>query len=182
MAELATIARPYAEAAFKALTERGADSAARAQMADALESLAQVASHPDMRALADNPKVGAEQLQSLFRDAARLAPGSESEQLLRLLIDNGRLAALPEIARQFRTLALAADGVAEATISSAYPLEGAALAELLALLEKKFARKLQAQVRIDPSLIAGVRVQVGDEVLDTSVKARLEQMRNALLA
>ena len=61
-------------------------------------------------------------------------------------------------------------------------IEGAALADVSALLEKRFGRKLNAKVQIVPELIGGIRVVVGDEVLDTSVQSRLEQMKTALLA
>jgi F-type H+-transporting ATPase subunit delta len=67
-------------------------------------------------------------------------------------------------------------------IHSAFPIEGAALADVVASLEKRFGRKLNPRVNVDPELIGGVRVVVGDEVLDTSVKARLEQMKVALTA
>ena len=74
------------------------------------------------------------------------------------------------------------EGAADVEITSAFPLEGAPLTELVATLERKFGKKLQAHVSVDPSLIGGVRVQIGDEVLDTSVRARLTQMQSALTA
>ena len=98
------------------------------------------------------------------------------------MIENGRLSVLPEIASQFRALKNALGGVSDAVVYSAFPIEGAALTDLAVLLEKRFGRKLNATVRIDASLIGGVRVVVGDQVLDTSVKARLEQMKVALTA
>ena len=75
-----------------------------------------------------------------------------------------------------------AAGVSDATIYSAFAIEPAQLAEVVATLEKRFERKLNARVVIEPELIGGIRVVVGDEVLDTSVRARLEQMRVALTA
>jgi F-type H+-transporting ATPase subunit delta len=99
-----------------------------------------------------------------------------------VIVENGRLNALPEIAAQFQTLKNSAQGVNDAVIYSAFPIDGAALADLVALLEKRFARKLNSTVQIDESLIGGVRVVVGDEVLDTSVRARLDQMKAALVA
>ncbi|NBP08827.1 MAG: ATP synthase F1 subunit delta, partial [Gammaproteobacteria bacterium] len=72
--------------------------------------------------------------------------------------------------------------VAEAVVDSAYPLDAAQLAELTEVLEKRFGRKLKLDVRVDPTLIGGVRATVGDEVLDTSVRARLERMKTALIA
>jgi F-type H+-transporting ATPase subunit delta len=98
------------------------------------------------------------------------------------LIDNKRLPALPEIAAQFRSLKNAGAGVSDAQIFSAFALDGQALSDTVAVLEQRFARKLSAKVTVDPELIGGIRVVVGDEVLDTSVKARLEQMKTALLA
>ena len=67
-------------------------------------------------------------------------------------------------------------------VHSAFPIDAAALADVGRALEKRFGRKLNLTVHEDPSLIGGIRVVVGDEVLDTSVKARLEQMKAALTA
>ena len=89
---------------------------------------------------------------------------------------------MPEIARQFRLLASARSGSSEAIVYSAFPMDADALGKVSAALEKRFGRKLQLSVREDASLIGGVRVVVGDEVLDTSVRARLEQMKVALAA
>ena len=98
------------------------------------------------------------------------------------LLENGRFTALPEIAKQFRVLASAQSGTSDAVVYSAFPIEASALGTVAATLEKRFGRKLQVTVQQDPSLIGGIRVVVGDEVLDTSVKARLEQMKVALAA
>ena len=100
--------------------------------------------------------------------------------LLSTVIDNGRLAVLPEIATQFRSLVNDRGGVAEAEVVSAFPLDAGQQASLAKVLEKRFGRQLKVSVTVDASLIGGVRVTVGDEVLDTSVVARLEQMRAAL--
>ena len=101
---------------------------------------------------------------------------------LRTVLDNGRLAALPLMAEQFQSLVQARQGVSEARIVSAFPVSDSQVADILGPLEKRFGRKLTAKVDVDPELIGGVRVVVGDEVLDTSVKARLERMKSALLA
>jgi F-type H+-transporting ATPase subunit delta len=101
---------------------------------------------------------------------------------LRTVLDNGRLAALPLMAEQFQTLVHARQGVSEAIVYSAFPIDAAQLADIQGSLEKRFGGKLQLSVQVDPTLIGGVRVVVGDEVLDTSVKARLERMKTALLA
>ena len=67
-------------------------------------------------------------------------------------------------------------------VGSAFPIDAGALADLKATLEKRFGRKLNLSVEVQPELIGGIRVVVGDEVLDTSVRARLEQMKVALTA
>ena len=177
MAELATIARPYAEALFKAVS--AADAAA---VADQVNELAAIAANPQLREFSDNPKTQDNQVFDLFAGVAKGFLGDGAKNLLRLLIENGRLSALPEIAAQYQALVNARSGVSDALVYSAFPIEGPALAELTQTLEKRFARKLNTQVRLEPSLIGGVRVVVGDEVFDTSVKARLEQMKVALTA
>ncbi len=178
MAELATIARPYAEALFKAIGSNDA-----AAVAEQVTAIAAVASHPRLREFADDPKVRAEQVFEVIVSLVK-EPwlGDGAKNLLRAVIDNGRLAAMDEIAAQFRALVNARGGVSDATIHSAYPIEPAQLAEVVAALEKRFGRKLNPRVELDPSLIGGIRVVVGDEVLDTSVKARLEHMKVALTA
>ncbi len=176
MAELATIARPYAEALYKAAG--GGASALKAPLA----ALAAVAADAGLRSFADNPKASAQQVFDLVTGVAGGNLDPKLANLLRAVIDNGRLAALPEISAQFAALANADSGVADATVYSAFPIDGAQLAEVKAALEKRFGRKLNTTVEVDPALIGGIRVVVGDEVLDTSVKARLEQMKAALVA
>lgn len=178
MAELATIARPYAEALFEAA---GTDVA---QLAAPMAALAAVCASPALRQFADNPKAQPAQVYDVIvgTGVAGASLDPRLANLLRVVIDNGRLAALPEIAAQYRALANAASGVADALVESAFPIDPAQLAEVVAALEKRFGRKLNPSVRLKPELIGGVRVTVGDEVLDTSVKARLEQMKVALTA
>jgi len=179
MAELATIARPYAEALYKAA---GADLSGWAGQIDAL---AAVATQPELRQFADNPKVSSTQVFDVVAGvvaAKQLQLSSGVQNFLRTVIDNGRLAALPEIAAQFHVLANASSGVADATIFSAFAIEPAQLGDVVASLEQRFKCKLSASVVLDPELIGGIRVVVGDEVLDTSVKARLERMKVALSA
>jgi F-type H+-transporting ATPase subunit delta len=105
-----------------------------------------------------------------------------AKNFLRTVIDNGRLSAVPEIAEQFTVLMNAQGGSSDAVVYSAFAIDSAALADLAVTLEKRFARKLNVSVQLQPDLIGGIRVVVGDEVLDSSVKARLEQMKVALTA
>ncbi|CAD5370177.1 ATP synthase subunit delta [Rubrivivax sp. A210] len=177
MAELATLARPYAEALFKSVSITDAQSTVT-QLSEA----AQVAADEALRSFADNPRVSVDQVFGIVSTATKTQLGERVKNLLRVVIENGRLAALPEISAQFQHLVNARSGSSDATIYSAFAIEGDALAEVVAMLEKRFDRKLKARVEIVPELIGGIRVVVGDEVLDTSVKARLEQMKVALTA
>jgi F-type H+-transporting ATPase subunit delta len=178
MAELATIARPYAEALFKT-TASAADAQA---LVAPMQALAAVAGNDELRRFADNPKVDTAQVVDLIAGVARTTLDAKLGNLLRLVIANGRLEALPEISEQFAALVKAQSGTSDAVIHSAFPIDDRQLAAVVATLEKRFARRLSPSVTIDPSLIGGIRVVVGDEVLDTSIRARLEKMKVALTA
>ena len=177
MAEIATIARPYAEALLKA---GGAGDLSA--LAGQVQALADIAADPQMRQFADNPKVNPEQIFEVIVSVAQGPLGEAAKNLLHTVIANGRLTALPQIAAQFHTLVSARSGVSDALIESAFEIDGAQLKSVVEMLEKRFARKLNPSVAIRPDLIGGIRVTVGDEVLDTSVAARLEQMKAALAA
>jgi F-type H+-transporting ATPase subunit delta len=176
MAELATIARPYAEALFKATSK---DLNGAAVWVDALSAVAQNA---QLQQFADSPKASTNQVFDLIAGVAKVDLPDAAKNFLRTVIENGRLSALPEMATQFRALKNAQSGSSDAVVHSAFPIDGAALADLAVTLEKQFKRKLNLSVVLQPELIGGIRVVVGDEVLDTSVKARLEQMKVALTA
>jgi F-type H+-transporting ATPase subunit delta len=175
MAELATIARPYAEALF-----RVAKSGNLTAWSDLVSEMAAVASHPDVKAFAGNPKHSDQQVVETFLSLLKSNVNPEAKNFVGMLVENGRLTLLPEIGTQFQALKNAAEGAADAEITSAFELTDAQVNDLVATLEKKFGRKLKPSVTVDNSLIGGVRVTVGDEVLDTSVRAKLQQMHTAL--
>ncbi|ANX03805.1 F0F1 ATP synthase subunit delta [Immundisolibacter cernigliae] len=177
MAELATIARPYAEALFRA-----ADPAEAPSLVGPLQQLAQIASEPRLREFADNPKVSAGQVSELILGVLPAPLPAALQNLLQVVLENGRLGALGEIASQYQELVDARAGVSQAIVYSAFEISAAQLADITAALARRFGRRLDTRVVIEPELIGGVRVVVGDEVLDTSVRARLEQMRTALAA
>jgi F-type H+-transporting ATPase subunit delta len=167
MAELATVARPYAEALF-----RVAQAGNLAQWSDLVSELAQIGSHEEVLAYARNPKVLDSDVIAAIKALLKSPLNAEANNFLSMLIENGRIALLKN----------AAEGAADAEITSAFDMSEAQVAELIKTLEKKFSRKLKPVVTVDPSLIGGVRVVVGDEVLDTSVNAKLQQLRSALVA
>ena len=174
MAELATIARPYADALYKASLS---DLSTTAVWVDQLK---EIASNTQLQQFADNPNVSIDQVFDVISNVAKPALSEMAKNFLRTVIENGRLSALPEIAQQFRVLKNAQGGLSDAVVYSAFAIDNIALAELVVTLEKRFGRKLNVSVELQPELIGGIRVVVGDEVLDSSVKARLEQMKVAL--
>jgi F-type H+-transporting ATPase subunit delta len=176
MAELATVARPYAEALF-----RVAQAGNLAQWSDLVSELAQVGGHADVLAYARNPKISESEVAATVQSLLKSPLNAEAKNFLDMLIANGRIELLPEIGAQFHDLKNSAEGAADAEITSAFDMSAVQVSELIATLEKKFSRKLNPSVTVDPSLIGGVRVVVGDEVLDTSVRAKLQQMRVALV-
>jgi F-type H+-transporting ATPase subunit delta len=176
MAELATVARPYAEAIFDVASGAGA----RPRWSELLAGMAAVATSPDLQAVLEDPRLTQAQRIDLFISCLRTQPEGPERNVVAVLAENGRLGLLPEIARQFEQLRAERDGVADADIESAFALPEAELAKLVATLERRFKRRIRPSVRVDASLIGGVRVAVGDEVIDASVRGKLDAMRTAL--
>ncbi|CAN5289361.1 F0F1 ATP synthase subunit delta [soil metagenome] len=177
MAEISTVARPYAEALF-----RVAKNGNLTEWSGIVAELAAVAANRDMQIVMADPKLSDAQIIGVLTGVIKTKLPVEATNFLQLLQENGKLSALPEIANQFSALKNALEGMADAQIVSAYPMSDAQVAELVSALEKKFKLKIKPVVTVDQSLIGGVRVVVGDQVLDTSVRAKLEQMANALAA
>ncbi len=176
MAENVTLARPYAEAAFRiAQDARQLDG-----WQQALERMAAVAADAEMRALIDNPKVDVATVVRVFTEVAGKDLTAEQKNFVQLLADNDRLTVLAEIRNLFADLKNGVEGVQEAQIVSAFPIDAAAQANLVAGLEKRFHCRIQATVSVDPELIGGVRIAVGDQVIDASVRGKLAQMATAL--
>jgi F-type H+-transporting ATPase subunit delta len=177
MAELATIARPYAEAVF-----RVAQPAKLNAWAEILSEMAQVAAVPAFREIAGDPRLARAQVADIFLSSIKTSIDDEARNFVSMLVENGRLSLLQEIEHQFRELKNAFESTADAQIVSAFAMTDEQMRDLVAALEKKFGRKLNASVSVDASLIGGVRVTVGDEVLDSSVSARLAHMQTVLAA
>jgi F-type H+-transporting ATPase subunit delta len=176
MAENVTIARPYADAAFK--LARGAD--ALGPWAEALERLAAIATDPAMRQCIGDPKLTNDQLHGLFVEVAGTSLSQDQQNFVRILVENERLQVLSEICELFVELKNEHEGVKEAHITSAFAIDAKTLARLKAELETRFNAKLDVQVHLDPELIGGVRIAVGDEVIDASVRGKLANMAAAL--
>ncbi|MDD2663331.1 MAG: F0F1 ATP synthase subunit delta [Dechloromonas sp.] len=175
MAESVTIARPYAEAAYRVAKETGAQGAWSLR----LQKLALIAQDGDMASVMSNPQLSAEQVANLI---VSLCEDNDPvlANFVRTLAENRRLALLPEISRLFDLAKSQEEGVKEAVVHSAFPIDDTQVAALLQQLEPRFGTRLTARVEVDPSLIGGVRVAVGDQVLDASVRGKLDAMAVAL--
>ena len=172
MAELATIARPYAEAVFRLAKEGNALRA----WSEKLAFIAAVYQDAQMQAAIGNPKVTANDVERLLLAISGDRIDDAARNLIQLLVRNRRLAMLAQIREQFERLKLEDEGKLDANISSAYPLDDMQRSQVIGLLSSRFKRKINATVTIDPELIGGIKVEVGDKVWDASVRGRLQAM------
>jgi F-type H+-transporting ATPase subunit delta len=176
MAEIATVARPYAEAAFKAALEKS-------QLGPASESIALVAAiaaDEQMRSALMNPRVSAQQKKDLFYAVAGDRIDPTVKNLVSVLVDGHREVLIGSIAEQFEELKREHERVLQARITSAQPLSESQRAEIVSSLERRYGKKIEAQLDVDPQLLGGARVQVGDQVINASVRDALAQMAAAL--
>ncbi|MGQ0577539.1 MAG: F0F1 ATP synthase subunit delta [Betaproteobacteria bacterium] len=172
MAELATVARPYAEALFRLAKEGNALAA----WAEKLAFIGMVYQDPQMQAAIGNPKVTANDVERLMLAICGERIDGAARNMIQLLVRNRRLAVLSQIREQFEKLKLEDEGMLDAKISSAYPLDSAQRNQVVILLSSRFKRKINAAVTVDPELIGGIKVEVGDKVWDASVRGRLQAM------
>ncbi len=176
MAELATVARPYAEAIFE-LADKANNLAG---WSATLESLARAAENADVKALIGNPKVSLQQLIDVMAAAVQGGLSGEPKSFVQAIIANGRVAVLPAVFTLYEALKNERESKVDAHITSAFPIADADLRQMVAELERRFKRKVQPVVTVDRELIGGARVVVGDEVIDGSVRGKLSAMSNAL--
>ena len=176
MAESVTIARPYAEALFRVAKESGN----LAKWSEQVTLLGQVAANTDARAAISDPNVAAPQLVDLFRSTCGTAVDTELSNFIQLLSNNDRLGLLPEIAGLYESYKQAEEGTKQAEIVSAFPIDDNQVKALVPQLEAVFKSKLEATVSVDPALIGGIKVIVGDQMLDVSVRGKLDAMATAL--
>ena len=176
MAELTTIARPYAEAAFALAREANALPV----WSSMLRLASSVVADPRMAQALDNPRFTGGDKESLLLSVCGEKLDPLGRSFLKVLIEADRVALLPQIDALFEELKNEAEGVAKARIDSAFPLDEAELAALKAALERRFGKRIEASVNVDPALLGGARITVGDTVIDASVQAQLQTMANRL--
>jgi len=178
MAEPSTIARPYAEAVFKLAEAQG-------KLADwsvALANLSAVVADERVRAAVGNPNLSDAKAAGLVISILAGKLSGNAENFVRVLAENGRLGVLAEIRTHFEALKNEREGTVEAEVTTAFEMDQAQVADLVARLERKTGRKVKARVSVDKSLIGGVKVVIGDKVIDGSARAQLSALENALKA
>jgi F-type H+-transporting ATPase subunit delta len=178
MAEPSTVARPYAEAVFKLADASGS----LAKWSEMLAGLSAVAADARVAAAVKDPNLSDAKVSGLFIAILAGKLTGDAENLVRVLAENGRLELLPQVREQFEALKNEREGVMEAQVQSAFELSQAQLADLVSRLEKKFNRKVRATVSVDKDLIGGVRILLGDKVIDGSARAQLGALETALKA
>lgn len=176
MAELTTIARPYAQAVFRLAQDKQALDA----WSDMLGLMAVVASDPDMQRLLDNPRLTEEQLADFFLEICGDQLNDEGRNLIRVLAENRRLDALPEMYRLFQERKSAAEGAVKAELITAFPATEAHTAAILEGLKKRFGREVVLECRTDETLVGGAIIRAGDTVIDGSVRGKLARLATAL--
>ncbi|GKS70124.1 ATP synthase F1 subcomplex delta subunit [Nitrosomonas sp. PY1] len=176
MAEAITVARPYAEALYKLSLKNKNLS----QWSKMLQFAAKIAEDKRIKMLIDNPRVSAEQISKLFFDIGKSNFDNEAHNFLTLLAENKRITILPQISQLYEQLKAQYEGILEAKITSAFEIDAKQLKKLIDDLEQKFNCKIEPKVSIDPELIGGIKVEIGDEVFDASVRGKLEAMTVAL--
>lgn len=178
MSELSTLARPYAEAVFR--MAQGEEDLTG--WSSRLQSLALIVADGQVARVIADPAVSSERVAGLIVDVAGADLGERGANFVKVLAENDRLVLLPEIVTQFESLKADAEGTLEATITSAQQLTQPQIDDLVAGLKAKFSRAVNVQVAVDPELIGGAVIMIGDQVIDGSVKGRLQRMSFALQA
>jgi F-type H+-transporting ATPase subunit delta len=176
MSELATLARPYASAVFK----RAKETSDAAKWSENLAFMSAVMANKEMSALANNPKLKKDKLTELLLEICQGHVDNEGANFLKLLLQNNRLALLPDIARLFEELKAEDEGYVDVAVLTAFAFTKEAQQAFAATLEKTLSKKVNMNVAVDKSLIGGVLVRAGDRVIDGSIKGQLQNLRKAL--
>lgn len=176
MAERATIARPYAKAAFE--YARGAN--AFAEWSQGLSLAAGIVAEPRVAALTKSPQCSAADLVSLITDVAGAKLDAGMQNFVRVLAENRRLLLLPEIAAHYEVLRSAVENTVDVEVVSAVPLDSAQADKLKQALSTRLKRQVRMRNSVDSTLLGGAVVRAGDLVIDGSLKGRLERLATEL--
>ena len=171
-----TVARPYAEAAFACAKELDQLD----QWSEMLAFLVGVQRDPQFARVADDPEIGRGRLTDLLLGICADRLTKEGANLVRLLVENGRLPVLPQISELFEHLKYKDRGSLEVEVSSAYVLNPAQEKEIADALAERLGRDISISSHKDPSLIGGLIIRAGDTVIDGSIKGQLSRMATEL--
>jgi F-type H+-transporting ATPase subunit delta len=176
VAERATIARPYAKAAF----QYARDANAFAGWSQALRTAGEIVADPRIAALTKSPSLTSADLATLIVDVAGARFDAGMQNFVRVLTENHRLRLLPEIAALYESLRSAVENTVDVDVVSAVPLDAAQSDKLERALGKRLKRLVRMQTSVDPGLLGGAVVRAGDLVIDGSLKGRLERLATEL--
>lgn len=174
MAEVSTVARPYAKAAFEYAQEKGVLT----EWSDMLALASAVAANEDMLKVLESPSLTAEQKAQTFVDVCDL--GDDAKNFVSTLADNKRLSALPAIAAMYEELKAAKDQAIDVSVVSAYELTAEQESKLVETLKNKWQKDISIETQVDASLIGGVIIRAGDVVIDNSVRGKLAKVAEAV--
>lgn len=172
--EKATIARPYARAAFEQAREEGK----LRDWSQMLGLIAAVVQDPLMERVIGDPKLGEERLYGLVADICGERLSATGRNFLRILVDAGRLDIAPEVFTQFEEKRARAEGVSDVDVITAYELDAAQQKQVAEAMKKRLGRDVQIRSEVDQSIIGGVIIRAGDSVIDASLRGRLRQLAN----
>ncbi len=172
MAELATLARPYAKAVFDLAVEMDNFE----QWSDDLNFLATIMEDPTMEAVIANPQVTKKTLTHILLDVCEGQISEVGKNLLKILVDNNRLVAIPQLVLQYEELKAQHQGYIKVDVATPYPLEQVQTQELEIVLQKRLGKAVNISTTIDKSLLGGCLIRAGNEVIDVSIKGHLQQL------
>lgn len=176
MAERATIARPYAKAAF----EYARDAKSFAEWSQGLQMAAEIVADPRVAALSKNPQCGAADLANVVTDVAGAKLDAGMQNFVRVLAENHRLLLLPEIAAHYEELRSEVENTVDVEVVSAIALSGEQKDKLSQALSARLKRKVRMHTAVDAALLGGAVVRAGDLVIDGSLKGRLQRLATDL--
>ena len=176
MSSLATIARPYSTASFDFSIEKKCTN----EWQIMLQNISAIVTNPECQSIMSNPKLKQEQQYNFF-GAFNILTSEYQSNFLRLLIQNKRIAVIPEIAAQFTDLKNKHDQRCESTITSCYELTQQQQQQIVANLTKKYGCTIVANFIVDEKLIGGLRIQVSNEITDYSISSMLKRLQYSLL-
>ncbi|MEQ8938732.1 MAG: F0F1 ATP synthase subunit delta [Gammaproteobacteria bacterium] len=174
MLEKATIARPYAEAAFSQALEEGT----LGDWSVFFGNLKLIVRDENMRHVIHNPKLSDQQLSELIIELCGEAISQTQKNFVRILVDGERISLAPEMAGLYEQSKAAAEGMSEVDVISAYTLDASQLSTISDAIAKRLGKKVDINASVDKELIGGIVIRAGDAVIDASVKGRLKELSN----